>query len=83
MKLERLTANSFIFKDVNDEKVLYVVEYPTKQKQGWYFWIIYDNEKYELDIPKKERLEIIGEVRNVNPSNLWEDNTDWNNMICR
>ena len=38
---------------------------------------------YELDLPKVKRLEIIGKVRDLNPSNLWEDTTDWLNVKSR
>ena len=82
MELEKFGVNSFIFDKLDSGKGVCIVEYPTKQKQGWYFWVIYGHEKFELDISKKERLAIIGEVRNINPSNLWEDTTDWANARC-
>ena len=83
MSFERYKANAYIFDKQDDGKELFVIEYPTKQKQGWYFWIVMESGTYELDLPKVKRLEIIGKVRDLNPSNLWEDTTDWLNVKSR
>lgn len=37
MELEKFNVNSFIFNKLDSGKGVCIVEYPTKQKQGWYF----------------------------------------------
>lgn len=82
MELEKFGVNAYIFNKVPERNEKFVVEYPTRAKQGWYFWIFINDEHFELDLPKQDRYEIIGKVRALKPDNLWEDTTDWANVRC-
>lgn len=83
VKLERFNDNSFIFDHQPDGD--FVVVYPTKQRPYFSFYIhtFDDDQFYELEIPKEQKMEIIGQIKNMNLDNYWEDLTDWTQVVCR
>lgn len=86
-EFKRFKSNAFIFKSFDDHD--FVVVYPTRQNPYFGFYYVehgcleYDLNKYELELPKDEKWEIIGIIKSMNLDNYWEDPTDYANMIYR
>ena len=84
---KRFKSNAFIFESFTDHD--FVVVYPTKAYPHFGFYYVehgcpdYDLTKYELELPKDEKYEIMGIIKNMNLDNYWEDPTDYANMIYR
>lgn len=79
---KRCGENAFTFGHFDEFDL--VVTYPTRNYPYFNFYCVDEKDnRYEVDLPNSERLEIVGIIMSMELDNFWEDDTNWSNIVCQ